>query len=85
MNTPSELHARSHLATCIPWLQRYFRLERGQANALVRAARSHQAALWAAEGDPRQAWLKLISAVEAAAHYWAREQHPDGWTAAMSI
>ena len=71
MNTPSELHARSHLATCIPWLQRYFRLERGQANALVRAARSYQAALWAVDGDPRQGWLKLISAVEAAAHHWA--------------
>ena len=60
------------LDDCVPWLQRYFRLEQGQANALVRAARSYQAALWAAEGDPRQAWLKLISAVEAAAHYWAR-------------
>ena len=61
-----------HLDDCVPWLQRYFRLEQSQANALVRAARSYQAALWAAEGDPRQAWLKLISAVEAAAHYWAR-------------
>jgi hypothetical protein len=39
----------------------------------VRAARSYQAALWAAaEDDPRQSWLKLIGAVEAAAHHWAR-------------
>jgi hypothetical protein len=70
-NTPDELHERSRLATCIPWLQRYFRLERRQANALVRAARSYQAALWAVEDDPRQGWLKLISAVEAAAQHWA--------------
>jgi hypothetical protein len=72
MSTPDELHARSRLADCKPWLQRYFRLEQGQANALVRAARSYQAALWAVEDDPRQGWLKLISAVEAAANHWAR-------------
>jgi hypothetical protein len=65
-----------HLNECVPWLQRYFRLQRGQANALVRAARSYQAALWAAEDDPRQAWLKLISAVEAAAHHEARGDAP---------
>jgi hypothetical protein len=62
-----------HLADCVPWLQRYFQLRQDQANALVRAARSYQAALWAAaENDPRQGWLKLIGAVEAAAHHWAR-------------
>lgn len=61
------------LADCVPWLQRYFRLRRDQANAVVRAARSYQAAMWAAaEDDPRQSWLKLIGAVEAAAYHWAR-------------
>jgi hypothetical protein len=61
------------LADCVPWLQRYFRLRPDQANTMVRAARSYQAAMWAAaEGDPRQSWLKLIGAVEAAAYHWAR-------------
>jgi hypothetical protein len=65
--------AWSNLADCVPWLQRYFRLQQAQANALVRAARSYQAAMWAAaEDDPRQGWLKLIGAIEAAAYYWAR-------------
>jgi hypothetical protein len=61
------------LADCVPWLQQYFRLRRDQANAVVRAARSYQAAMWAAaEDDPRQSWLKLIGAVEAAAYHWVR-------------
>jgi hypothetical protein len=72
IRTAHELESRLRLADCAPWLQRYFRLERRQANALVRAARSYQAALWAAEDEPRQGWLRLISAVEAAAHHWAR-------------
>jgi hypothetical protein len=67
------LAAWIRLADCTPWLQRYFRLRQDQANALVRAARSYQAALWAAgEEDARQSWLKLIGAVEAAAYHWAR-------------
>jgi hypothetical protein len=62
-----------HLADCVPWLQRYFRLRQDHANAIVRAARSYQAAMWAAaEEDPRQAWLKLIGEVEVAAHHWVR-------------
>jgi hypothetical protein len=34
---------------------------------LVRSARAYQEALWIAESDPRQAWLRLVSAVEAIA------------------
>lgn len=37
---------------------------------LVRAARSYQEGIWVAEEDPEYAWLKLVSAVEAAADYW---------------
>jgi hypothetical protein len=67
------LAAWIRLADCVPWLQGYFRLRQDQANALVRASRSYQAALWAAgEEDPRQSWLKLIGAVEAAAYHWDR-------------
>jgi hypothetical protein len=33
--------------------------------------------MWAAaEDDPRQSWLKLIGAVEAAAYHWARGDAP---------
>lgn len=35
---------------------------------LVRACRSYQQALWAAESDPNMAWLLLVSALETAAN-----------------
>jgi hypothetical protein len=38
-----------------------------QARALVRSARSYQEAIWIADSDPRQAWLRLVTAVEAVA------------------
>jgi len=38
-----------------------------QARALVRSARSYQEAIWIADSDPRQAWLRLVTAVEAIA------------------
>lgn len=41
------------------------------AAALVRAARQYQEALWIAEVDARQAWLRFISAVEAARGRWS--------------
>jgi hypothetical protein len=49
----------------------YPRLTAGQANALVKAARAWQEAVWVADADPRQAWLQLVSALEAAAQAWA--------------
>ena len=56
-----------------------------EALALVRSARAYQEALWIAESDPRQAWLRLVSAVEAisglapdmAAEDALREAHPE--------
>jgi hypothetical protein len=44
----------------------YANLSSEQARALVRSARAYQEALWIAESDPRQASLRLVSAVEAA-------------------
>jgi hypothetical protein len=51
-------------------LAHYPELTAGQANAVVKAARAWQAAVWVAESDPRQAWLRLVSALEAAAQVW---------------
>jgi hypothetical protein len=45
----------------------YPRMPVDQARALVRAARSYQEAIWVADSDPRQAWLRLVTAVEVVA------------------
>lgn len=52
------------------FLSRYPELEPQQAVVLVRAARHYATALWVADNDPEQAWLQLVSALEAAATYW---------------
>jgi hypothetical protein len=49
----------------------YPRLAPQDAIALTRTALAYQQALWQVEQDPEYAWLKLISAVEAAATRWA--------------
>jgi hypothetical protein len=41
----------------------------------VRAARSYQDAIWIADADPRQAWLRLVTAAEAIAQL-AKEDPP---------
>ncbi len=51
----------------IQLLNLYSNLSRADALALVRAARSYQEAVWVADGDPRQAWLRLVTAVEVVA------------------
>jgi hypothetical protein len=48
-------------------LDTYKRLSARQARALVRSARSYREAIWIADSDPRQAWLRLVTAVEAVA------------------
>jgi hypothetical protein len=40
------------------------------ANALVKAARSYQQALWMADSAPELAWLLFVSAIEIAAAHW---------------
>jgi hypothetical protein len=42
----------------------YPRMSVKQARTLVRSARSYQEAIWIADSDPRQAWLRLVTAVE---------------------
>lgn len=44
------------------------------ANALVRAARLYQQAVWIADADPNLAWILLVSAVETAAGRWSTEK-----------
>jgi hypothetical protein len=47
-----------------------------QSIALIRAARLYQDAVWIAESEPALAWLLLVSAVEAAAGEWRRQENP---------
>jgi hypothetical protein len=42
-----------------------------EANALIKAARMYQQAVWVCDSDPNLAWLLLVSAVETAAVIWA--------------
>lgn len=69
-----------HLNVCRPMLLVYPNLSAAQASALVRAARSYQEGLWIADNDPRQAWLRLVGAVEAAERQWFSEQEEAGST-----
>jgi hypothetical protein len=55
------------LEAATAFLDIYPRLSPKQALGLVRAARSYQDALWIADSDPRLAWLRLVSAIEAVA------------------
>jgi len=68
--------ADASLDNCTALLSRYPDLPADQAIALVRAARAYQQALWIAEDDPRQAWLRLVAAVEVAADHWGVEEEP---------
>ena len=53
--------------SCLDLLGAYPFASVKQARALVRAARSYQEAIWIADSDPRQAWLRLVTAVEVVA------------------
>jgi hypothetical protein len=69
---PSEgvFRYQAAIADAVPLLDRYPGLSAMQARALVRAARSYQEALWMADNDPRQGWLRLINAIEVASQLW---------------
>ncbi|MBI1741655.1 hypothetical protein HYR54_01130 [Candidatus Acetothermia bacterium] len=45
-------------------------LQPGAANALVRAARLYQDAVWIAESEPDLSWVMLVSAIETVSNYW---------------
>jgi hypothetical protein len=48
-----------------------------QTNALIKAARQYQQAIWIADADPALAWLMLVSAIETVAvHEWASQTAP---------
>lgn len=71
---PPPLHRRGRVLPRLPdevnvadaqeLLSLYGQMEAGRASLLVQAARQYANALWAAESDPNQAWLHLVSAVE---------------------
>jgi hypothetical protein len=58
------------LADAVPLLEAYPGLSVNNARALARAARLYALALWVADDDPAQAWLRLVAALEAAASQW---------------
>ena len=60
------------LSDARPYLEAYGRLPPNAANTLVRAARLYQEAIWIADGDPNQAWISLVSAVEVVANLYAK-------------
>lgn len=47
-----------------------------QTNALIKAARQYQQAVWIADSDPALAWLMLVSAIETAAVEWRADFTP---------
>jgi hypothetical protein len=59
------------LGTAAERLAGYPKLNPDQAGALVKGARAWQEAVWVADADPRQTWLRLVGALEAAAQAWA--------------
>lgn len=65
---------RVGMETLVGWMDRYLSLERGDAVALVRAARQYRDALWVADTDPELAWLFLVSALEVIAGQEALRQ-----------
>jgi hypothetical protein len=72
--------ARPALLNDVPaQLETYPTLNGADAVALVRAARQYGDALWVADGDPRLAWVKLVSALEVAANHFddGRQQTPE--------
>jgi hypothetical protein len=52
-------------------LEDFVRLEVADSNALVKAARLYQQAVWVADADPALAWLLLVSSIESAANHRA--------------
>jgi hypothetical protein len=47
-----------------------------ETNALIKAARQYQQAIWVADSDPSLAWLMLVSAIETAALEWSSDTTP---------
>jgi hypothetical protein len=47
-----------------------------ETNALIKASRQYQEAVWIADADPSLAWLLLVSAIETAAQQWSSDATP---------
>ena len=65
----SALESRLLSLETLALLDQYDRLSAKEANALIKAARTYQRALWIVEWDPAQAWLLFVSTIEALADY----------------
>jgi hypothetical protein len=65
------------LTQATPLLSLYPKISSAAAEVLLRAAVAYRGAIWIAEGDPEEAWLRLVSAVEAAASFWRAHSASD--------
>ncbi len=70
------IEEKINLESAGPLLEIYPRLSLNNARSLARAARLYAQALWIADDDPPQAWLRLVSALEAAASRWKAPKDP---------
>ena len=64
------VEASANLSHAVELLGIYPTIGLNDARALARASRLYSQALWVADDDPAQAWLRLVSALEAAADRW---------------
>lgn len=59
------------LTEVVDVLELYRALDAGSAVALARAARLYQRGIWIADDEPSEAWVRLVSSMEAAAGVWS--------------
>jgi hypothetical protein len=62
---PRAVEGRLLSSEAFTLLDRLDRLTPREANALVKASRSYQEAIWIGEWEPERSWLLLVSAIEA--------------------
>ena len=63
-----------HAIDAISLLPTLLTMSVSNVNALIRAARLYQDALWLCESEPEMSWLLFVSAVESAANEWHKEK-----------
>lgn len=65
-----EARSTANLSEAQPLLTRYGDLASDSAATVLRVSRAYRDGLWVAEGDPSEAWLRFVSAVETAGGTW---------------
>jgi hypothetical protein len=63
--------------TALAELKRFCTFSPSAASVVIKSARAYQSALWFADSHPEMSWLLLVSAIETAAGYWAKNHFRD--------